>query len=154
LRGADSRQAAKGCKKLIIAEKPLADPVPFFRSPAMLLIAVALAGCAFGYQARGTLGDVPGEMRGKGYPDNTRGGGRFILDDREGRLTCEGVAQAPSRPGEPGSCVGEAGEGVVRCSDGRTIPIAWHAITCRSWQGSGEDAAGIRLEFRVERLSR
>lgn len=120
----------------------------------MLLVAVALGGCAFGYQARGSLGGVAGEMRGRGFPDNTRGGGRFVLADREGRLTCDGAAQPPSRPGESGSCFGESGEGVVRCSDGRTIPITWQAITCRSWQGSGVDAAGNRLEFRVERLSR
>jgi hypothetical protein len=40
---------------------------------------------------------------------------------------------------------------MVRCSDGRTIPIRWQAITCRSWQGNGEDARGNRLEFRMER---
>jgi len=145
---------AKGCKKPIISEKPATDPVPSFRLPAMLLVAVTLGGCASGFQARGNLGGVAGELRGRGFPDNLRGGGRFVLFDREGRLTCDGVAQPPSRAGEPGSCVGEAGEGDVRCSDGRTIPITWQAISCRSWQGSGVDAAGNRLEFRVERLSR
>jgi hypothetical protein len=51
----------------------------------------------------------------------------------------------------PGSCTGEAGEGTVRCTDGREIPIRREAITCRSWQGSGVDAQGNRLEFLVER---
>jgi hypothetical protein len=117
-------------------------------------IAFNLAACAFGYQARGTLSDVPGEMRGKGYPDNTRGGGRFVLADRDGRLTCDGVARPPKRAGEPGSCSGEAGEGIVRCSDGREIAFNWEAMTCRSWRGSGADTRGNRLEFRVERLTR
>lgn len=117
----------------------------------MLLVAAALGGCAFGYHARGTLGGVAGEMRGKAYPDNTRGGGQFVLADRDGRLTCEGVANPPQVPGEAGSCFGERGTGSLRCSDGRSFVIAWQAITCRSWQGSGEDARGNRLEFRVER---
>ena len=128
--------------------------MPSLRLPAIFLAAITLGGCAFGYQARGSLEGVAGEMRGKGFPDNLRGGGRFVLADREGRLTCEGLAQPPKRAGEAGSCLGEAGEGEVRCNDGRTIPITWRAITCRSWQGSGVDAGGNRLEFRVERLSR
>jgi hypothetical protein len=109
-----------------------------------------LGGCAVGYQAQGTLSDVAGEMRGKGYPGN-RGGGRFALNDREGRLSCDGQARAPDVSPEPGSCRGESGDGTVRCSDGREIPIRWQAISCRSWQGSGVDAQGNRLEFRVER---
>mgnify|MGYP000894138019 FL=1 len=113
-------------------------------------LAVFLAACAIGYQARGSLSDVPGEMRGKGYPGSS-GGGRFMLSDSGGRLSCDGQALPPKVSPNPGSCAGEAGEGVVRCSDGREIPVRWEAITCRSWQGSGVDAQGNRLEFRVER---
>ena len=119
-----------------------------------LTLAASLAGflaaCAIGYQARGSLSDVPGEMRGKGYPGSS-GGGRFMLSDSGGRLSCDGQALPPKVSPNPGSCAGEAGEGVVRCSDGREIPVRWEAITCRSWQGSGVDAQGNRLEFRVER---
>ncbi len=144
----------KGCKTPIISEKTAADPVPSLRLSALLLVSVALGGCAAGYQARGSLDGVAGEMRGRGFPDNLRGGGRFVLADRDGRLTCEGMALPPNHAAEPGNCIGEMGEGDVRCSDGRMIPITWRAITCRSWQGTGVDAAGNRLEFRVERLSR
>ncbi len=119
-----------------------------------LTLAASLAGflaaCAVGYQARGSLSDVPGEMRGKGYP-GSNGGGRFMLNDSVGRLSCDGQALPPKVSPTPGSCAGEAGEGIVRCSDGREIPVRWEAITCRSWQGSGVDAQGNRLEFRVER---
>ena len=116
----------------------------------VLAIPLLLAACSVGYQARGSLSDVPGEMRGKGYPGNS-GGGRFALDDREGRLTCDGQTLPPLISPNPGSCAGEAGAGVVRCSDGREIPRRWEAITCRSWKGSGGAANGNRLEFRVER---
>lgn len=115
-----------------------------------LAIPLLLAACAIGYQASGNLSDVPGELRGKGYPGNS-GGGRFVLTDPEGRLTCDGQALPPSQSPDPGSCAGETGTGVVRCSDGREIPLRWEAITCRSWKGSGVDAHGNRLEFRVER---
>lgn len=118
--------------------------------PTLLLLCCLLAGCAVGYQAQGTLSDVAGEMRGKGYPGN-RGGGRFALNDREGRLSCDGQALPPTVSPTPDSCLGESGEGLVRCTDGREIPIRWRAITCRSWQGDGVDAQGNRLEFRVER---
>ncbi|QLQ25505.1 MAG: hypothetical protein HZT41_12060 [Dechloromonas sp.] len=117
---------------------------------AALVVPLLLAACSIGYEARGSLGDVPGEMRGKGYPGSS-GGGRFLLADREGRLTCDGQALPPSLSPNPGSCAGESGTGVVRCSDGREIPLRWEAITCRSWKGSGVDANGNRLEFRVER---
>jgi hypothetical protein len=40
---------------------------------------------------------------------------------------------------------------VVRFTDGREIAVHSEAITCRSWNGSGVDAQGNRLEFRVER---
>ena len=111
---------------------------------------VVLTACAFGYQARGSLSDVPGELRGKGYPGNS-GGGRFVLADRAGRLTCDGQATPPKVSPHPGSCLEESGEGVMRCSDGREIPLHWQAITCRAWRGQGVDAQGNRLEFRVER---
>ncbi|MBS1131206.1 MAG: hypothetical protein H6R16_2208 [Proteobacteria bacterium] len=110
-----------------------------------------VAGCAIGYQARGSLGGVPGEMRGKAYPGNTTGGGRFVLADRDGRLQCDGqMSPADSSP-TPGSCEGETGKGVVRCSDGREIPVRWTAITCRSFEGGGDDQMGNRLIFRVDR---
>ena len=117
---------------------------------SVIFFPAVLAACAIGYQARGSLSDVPGEMRGKGYPGNA-GGGRFVLTDSVGRLSCDGQAQPPKVSQNPGSCAGEAGEGVVRCTDGREIPLHWEAITCRSWQGGGVDAQGNRLEFRVER---
>ena len=58
-----------------------------FRFAAILLFATELAACAIGYQARGSLSDVAGELRGKGYP-GTNGGGRFVLNDPAGRQ-CE-----------------------------------------------------------------
>ena len=109
-----------------------------------------LGACAIGYQARGSLSDVPGELRGKGYPANN-GGGRFVLNDPGGRLNCDGIANPPTASPNPGSCIGETGAGMVRCTDGREIPVRWEAISCRSWAGSGVDANGNRLEFRVER---
>jgi hypothetical protein len=121
-----------------------------FRFTTTLLIAPVLAACAVGYQARGSLSDVAGELRGKGYP-GTNGGGRFVLNDPAGRLTCDGFANPPASSPNPGSCIGEAGEGVVRCTDGREIPVRWEAISCRSFHGSGEDQRGNRLIFRVDR---
>ena len=116
-----------------------------------ILVASLLAtACAVGYQARGSLSDVAGEMRGKGYPGN-RGGGRFILNDRDGRLSCDGEAFPAKASGLPGSCQGESGEGRMRCTDGREFSLQWEAISCRSWKGNGIDGNGNRLEFRVER---
>lgn len=116
-----------------------------------LLMPLLLAACAFGYQARGTLSDVPGELRGKGYPGNAVSGGRFMLADAAGRLTCDGRMAPADRNAEPGSCAGESGPGVVRCSDGREFTVRWTAVTCRSFTGSGEDNSGNRLVFRVDR---
>lgn len=117
----------------------------------LFLLPAVLAACAFGYQARATLSDVSGELRGKGYPGNTLGGGRFALSDTAGQLQCDGLMAPPDSASQPGNCVGEAGPGIVRCSDGREIPVRWTAITCRSFQGEGEDARGNRLVFRMER---
>jgi hypothetical protein len=128
--------------------------VTHLRLALSILLVAILAGCAFGYQARGTLDGVAGELRGKGYPRSAHPGGSFALGDREGRLVCAGETDPAIRGGDPGSCAGERGTGMVRCTDGREIPVTWEAITCRSWRGSGVDAQGKRLEFRVERLSR
>ena len=117
----------------------------------MIVVVSLLAACAIGYQARGSLGDVPGELRGKGFPGNASGGGRFILADRDGRLQCDGQLSPPDVSPVPGSCEGEAGKGVVRCNDGREVAVRWTAITCRSFEGSGEDKFGNRLIFRVDR---
>jgi len=115
-----------------------------------LLATALLAGCAVGYQARGTLSDVPGELRGKGYPGGG-GGGRVVLSDADGHLICDGQAEPANRSPTPGTCAGESGEGVIRCSDGRELAMRWEAISCRAWKGGGTDAKGNRLEFRVER---
>ena len=122
-----------------------------FRFAAILLFATELAACAIGYQARGSLSDVPGELRGKGFPGNTSGGGRFILADSNGRLQCDGQLSPPDISPVPGSCEGETGKGIVRCNDGREMPVRWKAITCRSFAGSGEDKFGNQLIFRVDR---
>lgn len=117
-----------------------------------LLLAAALGACAFGYQARGSLSDIAGELRGKAYPANAAGGARFLLEDRAGHLRCEGALAPPDGTTTPGVCDGEFGRGEMRCSDGRRLALRWQAITCRSMQGSGEDESGNRLQFRLERL--
>jgi hypothetical protein len=119
--------------------------------PLIVVIPALLAGCAIGYQARGSLSDVAGEMRGKGYPGDSVGGGRFALADRDGRLQCDGEMAAPDNSPVPGSCQGESGKGVVRCTDRREMAVRWTAITCRSFAGSGQDSAGNWLVFRMER---
>jgi hypothetical protein len=108
------------------------------------------AACAFGYQTRGNLSDVTGEMRGKAYP-GSNGGGRFVLSDRAGVLTCDGLANPPKASMSAGSCEGERGNGEMRCSDGRVVNFEWQASSCRSMRGSGIDAQGNRLDFRVQR---
>ena len=117
----------------------------------LIVVASLMASCAIGYQARGSLSDVAGELRGKGFPGNASGGGRFILADRDGRLQCDGQLSPPDVSPTSGSCEGEAGKGVVRCNDGREMAVRWTAITCRSFEGSGEDKFGNRLIFRVDR---
>lgn len=118
---------------------------------ALLLPLILLVACSFGYHARGSLSDVPREMRGKGFPTIAEGGGRFALVDAAGALQCDGKLLPPDQALAPGNCVGESGKGMVQCSDGREIAVRWKAITCRSFEGSGEDARGNRLFFRVDR---
>ncbi|MCG2577886.1 hypothetical protein LZ012_12885 [Dechloromonas sp. XY25] len=118
---------------------------------SLLVLPLLSVACAFGYYARGTLSDVPGELRGKAFPGNTAGGGRFVLADQEGRLRCDGEMAAPDSSPVPVSCEGESGKGIVRCSDGRVMAARWTAISCRSFLGSAEDERGNRLLFRVER---
>ena len=84
-----------------------------YRFAVFLLVPVVLVACAIGYQARGSLSDVPGELRGKGYPGSS-GGGRFVLTDPQGRLTCDGQAQPPKASPTPGS-------------SGRQVERAWCA---------------------------
>lgn len=110
-----------------------------------------MAACAIGYQARGSLTNASGPLQGKAFPGEFKGGGRFILADGEGKLRCDGRMSAPDSSPVPGSCQGEAGSGLVRCNDGREIPVRWTAITCRAFEGSGQDESGNRLIFRVDR---
>ena len=116
-----------------------------------LLLPLCLAACAFGYQAQGRLTDVPGEMRGKAFPGSTSGGGRFLLASSDGSLQCDGEMMRPDSAPVAGSCIGESGRGVVRCSDGRAFPVRWRGMSCRTLQGEGIDERGNRLEFRVDR---
>lgn len=120
------------------------------RNAALLFSTLLLAACAFGYQARGSLSDVTGEMRGKAYPGGS-GGAHFVLSDQASTLTCDGLAFPPTIAPFPGRCEGEQGNGVMRCSDGRELAFEWQALSCRSLLGKGVDAQGNRLEFRVER---
>ena len=120
------------------------------RSLPAIVFPCLFAACAFGYQARGNLSDVTGEMRGKAYP-GSNGGGRFVLTDRAGVLTCDGLANPPKASMSAGSCEGERGNGEMRCSDGRVVNFEWQASSCRSMRGSGVDAQGNRLDFRVQR---
>ena len=118
--------------------------------PVVLLCALGLSACAIGYQARGRISDVSGEMRGKGYP-NLAGGGRFIFSDPSGTVQCDGIANPPKGILNPESCLGEKGTGKALCTDGREFLFSWAAVSCRAWKGSGTDAKGNQLEFRVER---
>ena len=117
----------------------------------MTIMPVLATGCAVGYHAHGTLSDIPGEMRGKAFPGNAQGGGRFMLLDTQGALRCDGEMAPPDTAPQPGSCLGEAGRGSIRCSDGRILAARWHALSCRAFEGEAEDAQGNRLIFRVER---
>lgn len=123
--------------------------------PRLVLLLIVLpllsVACAFGYYARGTLSDIPGELQGKAFPGNTTGGGRFVLSDSQGRLRCDGEMSPPDVSPVPGSCQGESGGGRVQCSDGRVMSVRWTAISCRAIQGEGKDERGNRLGFRVER---
>lgn len=120
----------------------------------LAVLPALLAACAIGYHARGTLSDVAGPLRGKAFPGDVAGGGRFVLADGEGRLRCDGRMAPPDASPLPGSCRGEAGNGVVRCTDGREIAVRWTAISCRAFEGSGQDQFGNRLIFRVDRSNR
>lgn len=120
-------------------------------APLLAIIAALLAACAIGYQARGTLSDVAGPLRGKAYPGDVAGGGRFVLADEASRLRCEGRMALPDTSPVAGSCQGEAGNGVVRCTDGRELAVRWTATSCRAFAGSGQDQFGNRLIFRVDR---
>ena len=117
----------------------------------MTIMPVLAAGCAFGYHAHGTLSDIPGEMRGKAFPGNAQGGGRFMLVDAQGALRCDGEMSPADVSPVPGSCQGESGRGRVQCSDGRVLLARWTAVSCRSIEGEAEDERGNRLSFRVER---
>ena len=117
----------------------------------LMLFPFCCAACAFGYYARGTLSDVPEELRGKAFPGSATGGGRFELADRRGMLRCDGEMAPPDMAGVAGSCAGESGKGIVRCSDGREMAARWSAISCRAMQGEAVDERGNRLTFRIER---
>lgn len=119
----------------------------------LLLVSVVslTTGCSFGYRAQGSLSDLAGNLRGNAFPSATLGGGRFMLADRAGLLRCEGQMAPPDQAQTPGDCLGESGHGIVQCSDGRQIPVRWQAISCRAFEGQGEDASGNRLIFRVDR---
>ena len=123
--------------------------------PRLVLLLIVLpllsVACAFGYYARGTLSDMPGELQGKAFPGNATGGGRFVLSDSQGRLRCDGEMSPADISPVPGSCEGESGSGRVQCSDGRVMLVRWTAISCRSIQGEGKDERGNWLRFRVER---
>ncbi len=117
----------------------------------LMLFPLGVAACAFGYYARGTLSDVPDDLRGKAFPGSVSGGARFELADRRGLLRCDGEMAAPDTAGVSGSCAGESGKGVVRCSDGRVMAARWSAISCRAMQGEAVDERGNRLVFQIER---
>lgn len=119
----------------------------------MILLAVCvalLAGCAFGYQAEGRLAGLAGPLHGKGYPGVGGSGGEFELLDSSSGLRCHGEA-TPAVAVSADSCLGDRGTGVVRCSDGRVIPVTWEAVSCRAFAGEGWDERGNRLVFRVDR---
>ncbi|QRM19481.1 hypothetical protein GBK02_08750 [Dechloromonas sp. TW-R-39-2] len=115
----------------------------------LLFAALSLQACAFGYFAQGSLSDVAGSLRGKAYPGPS-GGGRFVLAGSNG-LSCDGTAHPPRQSPQPGSCEGESGDGVLRCTDGREVSFEWQARTCRSFEGRGMDARGNRFEFQFGR---
>lgn len=117
----------------------------------VLVLATLLGACAFGYHARGTLSDVPGELRGKGFPDIGSGGGRFALNQPARGLYCDGVALPPRDAGAGPDCAGQFGSGSLRCSDGREYALRWQALSCRAFEGSGDDGRGNSLKFRVDR---
>ena len=116
------------------------------RFAAIILVASVLAACAIGYQERGSLSDVPGELRGKGYPGNN-GGGRFVLNDPGRHLICDGVAHPPTASANPGTVSARAGRGMgcaaptvasFPCAGRRSV--AGHG---RQWRRCAGQPAGV-----------
>lgn len=113
------------------------------------LLATLLVGCSYGYRASGQFAGNPEILAGS-VQHSFAGGARFGLHGASG-LACEGHAEPPTSPGRDGACTGEGGSGTMRCNDGRRFAIAWEATSCRSFRGSGRDAAGNVMEFAVRR---
>ena len=95
----------------------------------------------FGYYARGTLSDMPGELQGKVFPGNATGGGRFVLTDSQGRLRCDGEMSPADIVAGARQLRAASRAGRVQCSDGRVMLVRWTAIPAVRFRVRAEDEA-------------
>lgn len=109
-----------------------------------------IASCSYGYRATGKISDEALVLKGKADLRNS-GGGSFTLSSLGNELMCEGHAETPESGFPSPGCAGEAGKGRMRCSDGRIFILDWKAITCRAFEGGGQDQKGNTVHFSVRK---
>ena len=115
---------------------------------ALVVMAAALVACSVTFPLVGRFED--GESF-TGKIDSNLAGDAHISASSSGGATCTGSSRITYKPpyAVVVPCVGQRGEAVLECSDGRRVRGEWVATGCTSGHGIGRDQDGKRLIFAM-----
>lgn len=115
---------------------------------ALGLVAAAVVACSVTFPLVGRFED--GESF-SGKVDSNLAGDAHISASSSGGATCTGSSRITYKPAHSVivPCVGQRGEAVLECSDGRQVRGEWVATGCTSGHGIGRDQDGKQLVFAM-----
>ncbi len=111
-------------------------------------MAAALVACSVTFPLVGRFED--GESL-TGKIDSNLAGNAHITASSSGGATCTGRSRITYKPAHSVivPCVGQRGEAILDCSDGRRVRGEWVATGCTSGHGIGRDQDGKQLVFAM-----
>ncbi len=111
-------------------------------------MAAALVACSVTFPLVGRFED--GESF-SGKVDSNMSGDAHISASSSGGASCTGSSRITYKPAHSVivPCVGQRGEAVLECSDGRRVRGEWVATGCTSGHGIGRDQDGKQLIFAM-----
>jgi S1-C subfamily serine protease len=111
-------------------------------------MAAALVACSVTFPLVGRFEDGASFS---GKVDSNLSGDAHISASSSGGATCSGTSRITYKPAHSVivPCVGQRGEAILECSDGRRVRGEWVATGCTSGHGIGRDQDGKQLIFAM-----
>jgi len=111
------------------------------------MIALAASGCDIRYKVAGSFTNANEVFVGDIVHNLLIGEAEVEVRGRNSGIVCRGKTYVTYYPPFAVGCAGQRGKAELTCEDGRSIDADWHAKSCTTGSGRGQDEFGNRFNF-------